>query len=399
MKKMKTIMGLMRLIGLMRPMRLMGLIGLIGLMGGCSTDVEETPGQQTLELVPISSSFFEVEPIGGTRGAGSLPAGYVPFDNLYATAPLHTNIGVWMTPTNTTTLEDFIYKSGHDWKSTVELPSTGTFYIYGIMPHTGEENASITSRNGSGGADYANGAVITLTDYPTVTGDDICAIVGLRKGTSGETITNLDADVLRGNFAYTVGTPNNIFILLKHLYAGLRFRARIDPEYNKVRDIYVTKVELIGLNMYQKGNLKVTLTANTTGADPSAIVFDTSGESGIVDFTTPALLYEKDGSDPTNKGFHLEVTDPASFLGCFSFGGGCTQFKLRTTYDVYDKKGNCTRRGCTADNVINLMMKFGITDPTTILPGNIYTINLLVNPTYLYVLSEPDLDNPSVELE
>ena len=386
----------------MKPVRLIGLLGLVSLMGGCSSDdVEETPGQQTLTLMPISSSFLEVEPIGGTRTGGSLPTGYVPFDELYSIAPLNTNIGVWMTPSNTTTLEDFIYKSGHDWKSTVELPTSGTYRIYGFMPHTGGETASITSLHGTGGDDYATGAVITLADYPTVTGDDICAIVGLRKGTSGETITNLDADVLRGNFAYTVGTPNNIFILLKHLYAGLRFRARIDQEYNKVRDIYVTKVELIGMNMYEKGDLKVTLTANSTGADPSAIVFDTSRQLGIVPVTNPALLYEKDKSDPSDKGFLLDVTNPSGFLGCFSFGGGCTLFKLKTTYDVYDKKGNCTRKDCTAENVIDLLDLFAINeDPaTSILPGNIYTINLLVNPTYLYVLSEPDLDNPSVEVE
>lgn len=390
----------MRLIGLMRPMRLMGLIGLIGLMGGCSTDVEETPGQQTLELVPISSSFSEVE---STRAQDPhLPLGYVPFSELYTTAPLHTNIGVWMTPANTATPEDFIYKSASDWKSTIVVPVGSTSYIYGYMPHLPTDNVTITSRNGSGGSDFANGAVITLTNYPTVTGDDVCAIVGLRKGASGENIDlkTLTADVLRGNFKYIAGAEgdNTIFILLKHLYAGLRFSARIDPEYHKVRDIYVTRVELEGLNMAEKGNLTVTLTANTTGADPSAINFDASGQT-IKNVT--ATIYEKDLGNPADMGYPLGETIPTDFIGCFAFGGTCTKFNLKSTYDVYDKKGNCTRKGCTAVNYIDLLNLFAIyEDPaTSIQPGNIYPINLRVAPTYLYVLSEPDLDNPSLTLD
>ena len=64
MRRSETIKRMMRF---MKPVRLIGLLGLVSLMGGCSSDdVEETPGQQTLTLMPISSSFLEVEPIGGT---------------------------------------------------------------------------------------------------------------------------------------------------------------------------------------------------------------------------------------------------------------------------------------------------------------------------------------------
>ena len=31
--------------------------------------------------------------------------------------------------------------------------------------------------------------------------------------------------------------------------------------------------------------------------------------------------------------------------------------------------------------------------------GELFTVNLLIKPTYLYVLSEPDLDNPTVKIE
>ena len=147
------------------------------------------------------------------------------------------------------------------------------------------------------------------------------------------------------------------------------------------------------------GNLRVTLTANTNGADPSAIVFDTSGQDPTQNAS--AVIYEKDSGNPADMGYPLGESIPTDFIGCFAFGGACTQFNLKTIYDVYDKKGNCTRKGCTAVNKIDLLDLFAINeDPaTSILPGNIYTINLLVAPTYLYVLSEQDLDDPSVTLD
>ena len=358
----------------------------------CSSESEEPEVKQTLTLVPFSSSFFEVEPMG-TR-AGYLPDGYVPYGTLYETAPQNSNIGIWMTPENTGTPEDFIYKSGSDWKSTAIVVAGKTYHIYGFMPHTGTDNVSITSLNNIGGADYANGASITLTDYPTVTENDICAIVGLRKKTGTESITALESDVLRGKFEFTANGSNTVFLLMKHLYAALQFSARVDTEYDKVRWINVTKVELTGNSIPKTGDLKVKLTANTTGADPSAISFDTTGKTtGDV----IATLYQKSDS-PTDKGHRLS-TVAKNFLGCFAFGSICRHFTLKTTYDVYDKKDNLIRKGCVSENKIDIREMFSIEEHQTINPGTIYTINLLVEPTYLYVLSEPDIDNPKITVE
>ena len=60
---------------------------------------------------------------------------------------------------------------------------------------------------------------------------------------------------------------------------------------------------------------------------------------------------------------------------------------LVCTYDVYDKQGNLVRQECTAENKLQSV---------TLTRGEWRTVNLTVNPTYLYVLSEPDLDNPTV---
>ena len=69
---------------------------------------------------------------------------------------------------------------------------------------------------------------------------------------------------------------------------------------------------------------------------------------------------------------------------------------MRSTYDVYDKQGNITRSNCTADNVLDVPKLF---IPELIVQrGKMYTVNLTVQPSYLYVLSDPDLDNPTIKL-
>ena len=67
---------------------------------------------------------------------------------------------------------------------------------------------------------------------------------------------------------------------------------------------------------------------------------------------------------------------------------------LRSTYDVYDKKGNLVRQGCVAENRIEPAEIFG---SSQLRRGWKYTIQLKLKPTYLYVMSDPDLDNPTIE--
>ena len=81
-----------------------------------------------------------------------------------------------------------------------------------------------------------------------------------------------------------------------------------------------------------------------------------------------------------------------------------TTFVLESTYDVYDKniseghpEGNLVRQGCKSVNTIKLSNL--ISGQTETRRGARYTINMTIQPTYIYVLSEPDLDDPTVVVE
>jgi hypothetical protein len=67
-------------------------------------------------------------------------------------------------------------------------------------------------------------------------------------------------------------------------------------------------------------------------------------------------------------------------------------------YDIYDTNvttghpyGNLVRENCTVTNKLRL--------PSGMVRGKKKILTLTVNPTYLYSLSEPDLDNPKITIK
>ncbi|MBR1791479.1 MAG: hypothetical protein IJ754_06990 [Bacteroidaceae bacterium] len=398
---------------------LSGLSGLLLAAGlffaGCQSDPDEVPvdnrPRTTMELLTYSNSFLEVTP-WVTRAdpdfhfptgyqTNHLPDGYISYETLRPHATMaESTIGVFMTPGETDPAGNFIYQGIDEgvsvWKSTIVVEEDKQYYIYGFMPRSGAENATITSLNG----DYQNGAVITLENYDAVTTADVSVIVGLRWATEDEKINGIastGSDVPLGHFGYK-GMPegeNRLFVLLKHIYAGLHFATKVDPVYNTLRTIRITKVELTAKDIKEKVNLEITLTANANGEDPLTNVTYTPVSSSSTN--TTITLYEKDDVQEP-----LGVTVPADqfndFLGCL-VPGSSENFVLRTTYDVYDKdtsvkpEGNLIRKGCVAENIID---RNRISTFPNLKAGELFTINLLIQPTFLYVLSEPDLDNPTI---
>ena len=71
---------------------------------------------------------------------------------------------------------------------------------------------------------------------------------------------------------------------------------------------------------------------------------------------------------------------------------GCDDaLSLVCIYDVYDRKGNLVRKDCEATNT--LPKSLGI---SSLKAGERQPIALTVAPTYLGVLSDPDLNNPDI---
>lgn len=374
------------------------------LLAGCQNDLERPAEEElgsTMQLMPMSTRFLDVQPWAGTRADDDYfpyPDGYVPYDVLYPAPMLeYRKIGVFMTPDRLTPAGDFIYEGANKWSSTIMVKDGHIYYVYGFMPREGAVGAEVSLLPGE--TEFAAGALLFIEKYTTLTPADVCVIVGVRYATAEEeTAGHPLALVPLGQFEY-VGHEegnNRIFVLLKHLYAGIHFKVQIDPEYHKLRSIKVKKVELTAHDIPEAVNLTVKLTANSEGNDPTLDPSDHSvtnveyenvyGASGLPTDKTITIYEKAEDSD----GYEVLETEPEGFLGCYV--PGKYAFTLRTTYDVYDSKGNLIREDCITENDIKK------TDIPNLNAGEVFTINLLVKPTYKYQLSDTDLDNPTIKL-
>lgn len=367
----------MRPMGLMGPMRLIGLIGLMGLMG-CSKDEEEQ--LSTVSSIEVMSYVAGFDENTLTTRSWVPPTPYVRYDEA------DKAIGIAFTENGKEPKLGHFFTSSGKWRTDIDNIEPKTYYLYGYVPHFGGISMSITKRDVPN-ANYSAGAKVTLSNVPAVMPSDLCVVIGAKAGTDKETVTGLR----KGYFAYqgsASAESNFVFLLFDHLYAALRIRMRVHDDYAALRTI---KLKSLSLKTYagettssQKTNIVVNLAA-TDGSNPiQSITYTPSGG----EITEPLEFWSSESEELT--------TDFKPFVGHF-MPDGITTLVLTSVYDVYDKQRNLIRKDCKATNT--MVLSELLTDQATTLRGRRYTINMTIKPTYLYMLSEPDLNNPTVTVE
>ena len=333
------------------------MILMMGMMlWSCSDDSEQQNGmsESSLQLLSVTRASTDVSNAGEDQSP----------------------IQIFLMSGTDKTEGNFIYNSSTDqWTSTIGVKEDEN-YIFGFSPASA---ATGTIRPlTSGATDYSGGAVMTLSDLNAVGGDDLCVVVGV-----SPTSETLDF----GSFAFMKqGSVNYVCLLLDHLYSAIRFNIKIGSKYGELRDIRLKKMELQSLKTVSQA--VVTLTANAAGTNPITNVSFTSTNASQTN-----AVYDY-GTDATTTTGLLLTADGTSFTSyCAPITGIENNLKLVCTYDVYNKKGTKVRENCTAENSLT-----GLTG-LTIVRGTKSVINLTVEPTYLYQLSDDELDNPGIKLK
>ena len=343
-----------------------GMLLLMGtLVFGCTSDdgVQDQQGD-TLQLAAYTRSYDDI-----TRAAGYNP--FVP-DGV-------TSIGIFMptSPDGHPERVGYFTYNGHEWRSNISLKS-GTYYIYGFMPGdiVNAEPSAVSPLSG----DFQNGAVMTLDGLKPVSKTDVCVIVGVKGVTSPSAVN----DASLGQFGYTTQPKgqNYVNLLMDHIYSCLQFRMQVEDSYSVLRTIKLKKMELQTAKI-SATKATITLTANTT--NPLSITWDTPTASTGMSIT---IFESEDGKEPKLP----SVADAAPLLLSGNVIPGCTDdLSLVCTYDVYDRKGNLIRKDCVSTN--KLPKFIGV---SSLKAGERQPIELTVAPTYLYVLSDSDLDTPTI---
>lgn len=267
----------------------------------------------------------------------------------------------------------------HLWaNSGVRVKENTQYYIYGYMPHSYTGSIDKLSIG-----DYSAGAKLTISDLPLVTEQDICAVVGVQRFTAAT-----ETSATEGNYGYLSGlqSENYVNLLLDHLYSRLNLQFNVDAEYYKLRRIHLKQVVL---------KAKYAGTAGTVTATVQLLAGHgiSDGESNYVSYSAPeanpaeqsfTLLSEDHDLPKVGSAYAVKTVNCPQCL--FNDGAGA-YLSIESTYDVYDTAGKITRANCKSVNKVNI---------TGMLPGVSRTLTLTVAPTYLYVLGDNDVDNPTV---
>lgn len=329
-------------------------------------------------------------------------------------------------------------------KLTEDSVKQGNYYAYGFIPRDAADNATITKLPAH--SNWADGAVLTIHGMKAVATDP-CVIIGAREGFrtgtegnytyyDGNFYTDVNGNGVRdmeeplnkhfvndtptysdtyddgtdtrinrlkaGDFQFYLDTrtttvegkkliyPNYLFFLFDHLYSALSISMKVQSNYHALRKIKLKALYLrtktTSGTISEKTDVTITLEKNNDGANPITNITYTPS---VDETKSDSIIYRN------NAGFPLTTTY-SSFVGHFMPQGVSTLI-LTSLYDVYDTKGNLIRKDCKATNTMELNEL--LTGQTEAKRGYKYQVNMNINPTYLYVLSEPDLDNPTVTVE
>ena len=367
------------------------LLGLL-LLAGCSQ--EEGPDNMAVVEIASYVTHFD-EPDMQTRSGDALtraweiPSGFMAYED--GDQP----IAIAFTQDGQSPQMGNFFKSSGKWRTNLSEIAVGNYYLYGYIPNM----AGIKfTADGADGADetnrtYSSGAIMTLGDVPSVMPNDLCVVIGAKDGTDAEH----DNGLRRGDFTYNAKAisggndgGNFVFLLFDHLYAALRIRMKVDADYAALRTIKLKSLQLSTqageTTTKQKTDITISLQAKDDGTSPiQSITY------------TPKVDADNEGIEfwSSTAGVAL-TTDYQPFVGHF-MPNGVSTLRLTSVYDVYDTKGNLIRKSCKATNT--MVLKDVFSGQTETQRGKRYTINMTIQPTYLYMLSEPDLDNPELRIE
>ena len=292
------------------------------------------------------------------------------------------------------------------WTSRMKInEAKSNYYFYGFLPKRAGNTASIalnTSLTPSETLSYKHGATLTINGLSAISADDVCVVVGVKAYNTSAAATDTppaitDADTRAdmtnrwGKFDVSIDDDvTNLYLLVDHIYSRLVFNLKVSDKYSRLRTIKVKRMTLMSgdnaSNVVKtvKATVNIGATDGTqnpiSGDDAHKILLSTETlgqpEPPVELLTTP-----------------LELTTTEQSVQAFFAASSIERFILETTYDVYDATGTVLiREDQTAQNIFSVSGQ-------ALESGQQSSFIITVDPTYLYVLADPDLDSPTFTLQ
>lgn len=261
----------------------------------------------------------------------------------------------------------FKHTSNDEWSTQLRLKSgRRTYDLYGYMPHSGGITSSLSDIT-------SDGAILHINGLDAISNRDYCVVTGVRQTVSATDETVAERGVF--SFDYDSNRQNYLNLLFDHLYGRVVFLMKMGEDYSALRSI---KIKTMQMQLTSISKVSVDATLKKGEGLQNKAYSITGTEAKTLDIRTEDLLLTTTPTEACS--FQLAIL-PAII----------NQLRLVTTYEVYDKAGHKIADR-TATN--NLFVPLDIMSV-----GDELTLTISVDPTYLYVLADPDLDNPTLTIE
>ena len=325
------------------------------------------------EEVPLSEPEPEQE-----QGSPLLLRTLTRTDGATQFADPNCSVRAYLTEASTVVQDGlFEYTGAADavWNSNLSVKEERQYYLYGYMPST----LGGTFEPPASGK-YSDGVDLTFSDLPDISGDDPCVVVGVQRVDS----ESAPAEVIEGHYGYLSGIvgKNYVNLLMGHLYSSLKLAFRLDEQYAQLRSIRLKEVKLNSTY----GNVSTTLNIRSGSGvgSPTFTKLNTAANQPVDFLSSPELLTKEHIIDAL-------TLDKMVYCAPCIFDANGTYVSITTKYDVLDKQGiNLGER--TSTNKLRITA-------SSLIPGQKKLVTITVRPSYLYVLSDFDLDNPVLTIE
>lgn len=244
-------------------------------------------------------------------------------------------------------------------------PGTHNFWLYGYMPAIEGISGQVLDER-----------QIKLSGIQPISSQDICIVTGVR-------VHETSALPLRGTFEfeYKNSDYNDVTVLnllLEHMLGHVDFKFKIGSRYSQLRKI---KVKSLTIKTTSKSSISATINLPENTEDVVTISYTATGTDQT--YTTTLL--------DTETPVELTTTGVSMSSGInVAVGTGLSEnFILESQYEVYDLKNNLLSTRTASNNLSGALPVM----------GQKKEVVLTVEPTYLYQLSDDDLNNPEVTIQ
>ena len=244
-------------------------------------------------------------------------------------------------------------------------PGTHNFWLYGYMPAIEGISGQVLGERR-----------LKLSGIQPISSQDICIVTGVR-------VHETSALPLRGTFEfeYKNSDYNDVTVLnllLEHMLGHVDFKFKIGSRYSQLRKI---KVKSLTIKTTSKSSISATINLPANTEDVVTISYSAEGTDQT--YTTTLL----------NTTTPVELTTTGVSMGSginVAVGTGLSEnFILESQYEVYDLKNNLLSTRKASNNLSGALPVM----------GQKKEVVLTVEPTYLYQLSDDDLNNPEVTIQ